>query len=399
MRVPILGATHHRRSRGVCGPNDRSRPNSIEADATTKAEFLQTQNSARTTASRMMCGTQTIHFKLPMPTHATLATPPTPGAVAVIELTGDDARALLTRVTGIAAWECDVVRLANFGDVDQGLAVLINDAHAQFMPHAGPRVVQRLMALLIEHGAVPAASSALQTAPETTSPIESELLDALWRAASPAAIDLLLAQPRLWREWLATNPTSQDAAQVAARSKNLDRLITPPSVVIVGSPNVGKSALTNAILGRRASIVADMPGTTRDFVSSPAEIDGVALRWFDTPGVRITPDAIETQAIALARNTIANADILVVIRDSDHDWPSRDALPRTPDLHVIGKSDRGVIARPGDPSTATHLSAHTGAGLDQLTQNILAKLGLSRDDRTPHPWAFSPRLRELLSLI
>ncbi|NJL31882.1 MAG: GTP-binding protein [Phycisphaerales bacterium] len=59
-------------------------------------------------------------------------------------------------------------------------------------------------------------------------------------------------------------------------------------VVVAGQPNVGKSTLMNKMLGRSASLVADLPGTTRDWVAGWVELEGVALHWMDTPGLRHT---------------------------------------------------------------------------------------------------------------
>src|SRR3954462_2133377 len=57
-----------------------------------------------------------------------------------------------------------------------------------------------------------------------------------------------------------------------------------PVIAIVGRPNVGKSSLLNALVGKRISIVQDMPGVTRDRVSTPLKVDGRWVELVDTGG-------------------------------------------------------------------------------------------------------------------
>src|SRR3954453_17397780 len=57
-----------------------------------------------------------------------------------------------------------------------------------------------------------------------------------------------------------------------------------PVVAIVGRPNVGKSSLLNALVGKRISIVQDMPGVTRDRVSTPLPVDDRFVELVDTGG-------------------------------------------------------------------------------------------------------------------
>jgi tRNA modification GTPase len=234
------------------------------------------------------------------------------------------------------------------------------------------------------------------------------MLAALARAASPAAIDPLLAQPALWRDYLA-KPASQfttDGCEViVSRSRTLDRLIDPPGVVVVGRANVGKSTLTNRLMGRPASLVADLPGTTRDWVGGLVELSpesrvrspesAVAVRWLDTPGMRDSDDPIEQRAIELAKQVVADADVLIAMRDADSDWPDPSDLPGAVDLHVVNKSDLPDAARDNDRADVLHISALTGEGLDELQECILGALALS-DVSSTALWAFSPRLRELM---
>ena len=296
------------------------------------------------------------------------------------------------------------MRLVNFADIDAGLAVLLRADWAQLFPHGGPRVVQKLCARLVELGATsPPDQRARAIYLEAGSDLEADMLATLAQAASPAAIELLLAQPSLWKKALLAwrnEVTSLPAiAQVLDRSAILDRLLAPPAVAVVGRPNVGKSTLSNRILGRNASIVADMPGTTRDWVAGLAEIHSVAVRWLDTPGLRHSDDAMEQQAITLALDVIQHADLLIALRDPKLDWPELASLPRKPDLWVMGKCDLAAISiNAGSGSTSSDplpVSAVTGTGIDQLELAVLQQLQLADPPRAT--WAFSSALRKLLA--
>ncbi|MEM9419797.1 MAG: GTPase [Planctomycetota bacterium] len=316
------------------------------------------------------------------------------GAV-VAEGRGREASRLVER------WEVGRLRLCHFADIDEGLAGRVSDTTAQLMPHGGLRVVQKLEAWLKAHDVQPATDIDTQALyPEAESPIEADVLHAIATAASPAAIDLLAEQPARWRQWLQSNHQSSFINHQSFR-----HLFIPPTVVVVGRPNVGKSTLLNRLVGRSASVVADLPGTTRDWVGGLVELvpespdrggdparDAVAVRWLDTPGLRESDDTVEQRAIEQARAVVASADVLVVMRDPEHDWPEVAALPREPDVWVVNKAD-AVGEAWGGRADALLISAQHGDGIAALSNAVLEALGVMAIERG-EPWAFSPWLIE-----
>ncbi len=333
-------------------------------------------------------------------TSITLTTAYRPGAVAAILLHGQHVEAVLQELTGKDGWVLNRARLSDFAGIDKGLAVLVRPASqggpglAQLMPHGGPRVVQKLLDYLVELGLDQVAEPDTRLLyPEADSAIEADALACLARSASPAAIDLLLAQPRLWRN--AVRRDAVDGEAIKKRTDVLNRLIDPPSVVVAGRPNVGKSTLMNRLSGRSASVVADLPGTTRDWVGGLVELaGGIAVRWLDTPGLRDSDDAIEQRAIGIAQDVIASADVLIVMRDAELNWPDVSTLPREPDLYVVNKIDRARLDSTNADTVC--ISAETGQGMDQLQERVVSALGFSKQTDA-ELWAFSPTLNSYLS--
>lgn len=135
------------------------------------------------------------------------------------------------------------------------------------------------------------------------------------------------------------------------------------AVVIAGPPNAGKSTLINALAQREAAIVSPLAGTTRDIVEVPLALDGIAMRFADTAGLRnATRDSIEAIGIDRAAAAVAAADILLWL-GAAQDCPNHPhAITLSP------QSDRHPVDRAADLA----ISAQSGAGMAELHGAIVA---------------------------
>ncbi len=84
---------------------------------------------------------------------------------------------------------------------------------------------------------------------------------------------------------------------------------------IVGTTNVGKSTLLNALLGEERAIVSEVHGTTRDTVEETLNIEGVLFRLIDTAGLRDTSEAVERIGIGRTIRKISEAEIVLGMVD------------------------------------------------------------------------------------
>jgi tRNA modification GTPase len=313
-------------------------------------------------------------------------------AIGIVELAGDiDAvfAALSIRPVGPGR-----SGLREVPGVDTLVVARLEPDHALLFPHAGPAILRRLARALEGCGAArlsPEAGARSGPPPATAMP---HLLDeALSRAASPLAIDLLLDQPRRWHAL--TSGAVERLPESAERV--LQRLVRPPMVVALGPPNIGKSSLLNALAGRSVSIVADEPGTTRDHVGVHLNLAGLVVRYIDAPGISqagaqpttAADAAIQAEAQAIAWRLAAEADLLLLCGDSSQGGGFL-TVPGvgdpTPALRVALRTDLGVPVglRPDD----LRVSVHRGTGLEELVLAIRERLVPAAVRADPRAWAF-----------
>ncbi|BAE75031.1 GTPase Der [Sodalis glossinidius str. 'morsitans'] len=117
-------------------------------------------------------------------------------------------------------------------------------------------------------------------------------------------------------------PWPDDEAEVLAREEEeepFDPQSLPIKLAIVGRPNVGKSTLTNRILGEERVVVYDMPGTTRDSIYIPMVRDEREYVLIDTAGVRKrgkVTETVEKFSVIKTLQAIEDANVVLLVIDA-----------------------------------------------------------------------------------
>lgn len=89
------------------------------------------------------------------------------------------------------------------------------------------------------------------------------------------------------------------------------------NIAIVGRPNVGKSSILNKIIGENKAIVTDIAGTTRDIVEGSITLNGIALNFIDTAGIRETKDVVEKYGVERSIEEIKKCDLVILVLNNN----------------------------------------------------------------------------------
>ncbi len=133
------------------------------------------------------------------------------------------------------------------------------------------------------------------------------------------------------------------------------------SIAIIGKPNVGKSTLFNYLVGKNASIISSIPGTTRDIVEATIDIKGYEVCFADTAGLRETVDKIEKEGVRRALEKAENADIKILVSTNENIEIDEKTIL------VLNKSD---VKKYKSIKNKFIISAKTGDGIQTLFSEI-----------------------------
>jgi len=164
-------------------------------------------------------------------------------------------------------------------------------------------------------------------------------------------------------------------------------------VVIFGATNAGKSSLLNCILGFDRAIVSEIHGTTRDSIEERINLRGIALRLFDTAGLRPPENLVEREGIERAQRTLETADLRLHIVDASASRPA-DFATNTDELLILNKNDLPEHAD-WSATDAIRISCKTGTGLPELADEIYRRVGGAKLS-AESPLAINARHREQL---
>jgi tRNA modification GTPase len=367
------------------------------------------------------------------------ATPAGTGGVSIVRLSGPDAFPIASRLTGVdpasvpprTLFRCDFRGPA--GDTfDSGMAVFFPSPRsftgedvAELHLHGNPAVVEGAVRAACAAGAAPAEPGEFSRRAFLNGKMDltqaeglADLIEARTEAAARAALRQMRGGIREsvapLRERILSLLTVLSAAidfaeeddlpaitnaQLAERVLNLShelaqllrsyaaghRFRDGVTVAIAGVANVGKSRLLNRLAGEERAIVAEMPGTTRDYLHAEVSAGGVPVLLVDTAGLRETGDPVEREGVRRSRDVIASADLVLFLLDGGRPAGEgdreayREIAPR-PHLVVLNKSDlpqaeAGVEFAGEGRKETVRVSARTGEGIEALVAAVAREVG------------------------
>jgi tRNA modification GTPase len=147
------------------------------------------------------------------------------------------------------------------------------------------------------------------------------------------------------------------------------------TLAIIGTPNVGKSSLMNALCQKERSIVTPIPGTTRDTVEEKVIIGELHCHLIDTAGIRKSSEPVEEEGIKRSKKAFSEADLILLILDASRKLQTDDLniLQETiPEKTIVIWNKIDLVSSPPKLNFPhlLHISVKEELGLDELKQKI-----------------------------
>lgn len=356
-------------------------------------------------------------------------------SIGIIRVSGTKAFEIASTLTGRTKFEhrkADFVKISDGEKIVEKCLILTFHAPfsftgedvAEFHVHGAAENAEQILALIVRNGAIPALKGefsfravinskmsvdealALNTVITSENPYATEL--SRKAAFEKNTVDRLKELIPEWEYFhtLATavvdfpdqvstdidseklsdliNRTKVYIHKVFLNSKALEKFLDY-QIIILGKPNVGKSSLFNILVGQERAIVADIPGTTRDYISETFYAKGFQALLTDSAGLRITDSEVEAKGIEKSRNLLAKGDLLILVFDGSKplDGEDREILRETrmkSRLIVKNKCDSAQAENP-ELMGAIEISCKNGNGIRTLTDKICENIEKSMPDK------------------
>lgn len=366
-------------------------------------------------------------------TIAAQATPAGEGGIAIVRVSGENCREIVSRVFRPKNGKPLENRKLTFGHVvdgdeviDEAMAVLMRgplsytrEDVAEIQCHGSDALVRRILYLLIHAGARMAKPGEFTARAFMNGRIDlaqAEAVMRMIRAGSDRAmrsavrqleggvsafvrhareeIIALMAEIAAAIDFPDEVEEEQTAADVRARCAEIARRLAASCnpragriedeglrVVLCGRPNAGKSSLLNALLEEERAIVTDIPGTTRDTLTEAVQMDGVRVCLTDTAGLRDTGDAVEKIGVERAKKALEGADVRLLVIDGSQRLTQEDEatlMGLSPHAVVLTKGDLSVVVEEEEIAAAfpeakrLTVCAPRGEGIDALRKLIVS---------------------------
>ncbi len=341
-----------------------------------------------------------------MSAFAAVMTGPGVGAIATIQLLGDSAGSVLRAIFRRADGRPFDVATGQIllGDIFEGEQIVDQVTVGCEGPntfaihcHGNPLIMEGIMDMLQRHGVQPMqAEQVLAQVLREREPKDSISLEAKLALTTVKTVDGarlianqveagLAAKVRQWQADLDSTPLERiadETRQILVNSDTAKLILSGCTIVLIGPPNTGKSALLNVLAGREKAIVTEVPGTTRDWVSAEIHIPPLAATVIDTAGLDLSLAAcgkIDQTAQQKSVEALRHADLILLVLDASK---SADQLPVSIADLLVGRRvvcvfNKADLPQRLDPSVlpaylrqVVRMSAKRGTGLDDLVRAI-----------------------------
>lgn len=358
-----------------------------------------------------------------------LATPPGEGGVAIVRISGEHAQEVARAMTSIKTFTSHKAQLAKVLHADGtvidralilpllGTTSFTGEDTIEIQCHGGRLIPQRIIDRAIQCGARPALPGEFSYkayANGKLSLTQAEAIQSLIGAKNETALSAATQQlegrlhkrvsnfqkqlfdiaaiieawvdfPEEGLEFASQEELLVQLTKIAHKIQHLidtyhdgKRIHTSYTLCLIGEPNVGKSSLLNALLGKDRAIVTPIAGTTRDVLEEELHIGRHSFRIHDTAGLRESTDEIEQEGVRRSKKIRDEADIILYVLDRTRNVQPDLSLPKEKTIAVWNKADLDG-SETLLPYEHVSISAREETGLDALQESIVSKISLEHN--------------------